>query len=580
MLEKSPSSDLKVLEQIVNFNQVDRTSFWHAWYGWLLDMSNHTDLAIIQFDEALKLEPKPWKILQLKANCLVQLGRHDLARAVLEDAIQNLPDSDKLTRSEIDNELIDMLLSQEEFDQALERARLPYAKHRDSLFVCGPDYDQVDPVMPITYNFIRCLFAVRDFEAIVGMVDELAKFKQWQSPSALVTFLTEVGFEVGCALQSQDAISLIRELLYEAVQVYNTQGVFSRDPWALITLARFIYHFQVYDDIHGAQDQDLFEKAVKLEVSLAVTEELDCWYYKVVKSASRYLASIYYERAVESAKDGYRSDFWLEKLLDCAVTDQIRERRERHLRSFRSSWILLPTNWSRFNNPDTQSYSLNRFSQCLGVYYRKHLHAQIAKFSWENCFRGPINQALDILTNGGPTSRIGALIELLSCLICAGDLKNASAAAAVLFAQPSRLPNNEFPSKHAESVESCASVVFCDGLCLNVDNRCNVYKRKHKELHFCTECPGIVFCESCFPLLKERKLPFRKCNAEHEFVQFWPVPEEAKGIAGNMSEDSIEIREDWVEALRAKWPRGSAYKAVGTPTRKKYGSYYISVDEV
>lgn len=136
----------------------------------------------------------------------------------------------------------------------------------------------------------------------------------------------------------------------------------------------------------------------------------------------------------------------LEKLLDCEVTDQIKERKERHLRSFRSSWTSRPANLFRFINQDTQSYSLNRFSQCLGVYYRKHLHAQIAKSSRQDCFQGPINQALDILSNAGPTSRIGALIELLSCLICAGGLKNASAAAAVLFGQPSGLPNNEFPS--------------------------------------------------------------------------------------------------------------------------------------
>lgn len=62
-------------------------------------------------------------------------------------------------------------------------------------------------------------------------------------------------------------------------------------------------------------------------------------------------------------------------------------------------------------------------------------------------------------------------------------------------------------------------------------------------------------------------------------MQFWPVPEEAKGIAGNVTEDSIVIREDWVEARSVKVPRGSAYKAVGTLTRKKYGSYYIAVDE-
>jgi hypothetical protein len=87
------------------------------------------------------------------------------------------------------------------------------------------------------------------------------------------------------------------------------------------------------------------------------------------------------------------------------------------------------------------------------------------------------------------------------------------------------------------------------------DGPCTTASRSYRELHFCRICNDTCFCEECFKLVKENKLPYRHCSAEHEWVQAFPVPKGTKDLAATIREGYVELHQEWLIKLREQWTK-------------------------
>ena len=518
---------MNLLEEMINFGNVEHTAFWHAWYAAILEEAGHVDLAVSQFDEALNLEPNAWRILQCKSRCLVDLQKYGEARDALQMAIRNLPDADDSVKAELENDFLLMLLAKKDYKSALEYARGPYERHPHAAFLDEDGNWMEIPFRDITVNYIRCLFGIHDYPGIAKVIDDVGKFPYWKNPLAILLCIREIGFEIGCALQSQNLLSRIEGHVSGAVQLYKEGRAwqnldFTGAPWFLLPLAEFMYHF--YDDLGEAIEllEMIFQPWFQQKT---VAQGNESWYRRLVEFSSDILPSIYYQNAVAAKKSNQSPDHWVNKLREFAVAKK----------------------------PDPKGnpvYSLNKFSQTLGVYLRRY--GGVEDSVWRACFRNSIIEALDMLGDEDPMNDITAYLKLLGQLLSAGDIKNASAAAEVVLMQSS-FSSDPGALAALDAIGFRGDHFFCSGLCVNEDNRLNVYKADHKELHFCAECPGLCFCESCFALLTKGELPFRKCSPDHEFIQLFPVPEDTKGIAAKFDGKTMEVQKEWVNGLRQEW---------------------------
>ncbi|KAF2235940.1 hypothetical protein EV356DRAFT_513513 [Viridothelium virens] len=79
-------------------------------------------------------------------------------------------------------------------------------------------------------------------------------------------------------------------------------------------------------------------------------------------------------------------------------------------------------------------------------------------------------------------------------------------------------------------------------------------------MYFCEICLDTSFCGECLTKIKARSSNVRMCNPDHEWYQVWPLNQdkvremaEDLGMERDDGEIVLELKREWLEALREKW---------------------------
>jgi hypothetical protein len=235
------------------------------------------------------------------------------------------------------------------------------------------------------------------------------------------------------------------------------------------------------------------------------------------------LGSIYYEKAVQDTLGGRDPTEWVNKLRDLATHDMMSE------------------------PPQVEfEYCISAPLFNYGRYLRKYKKAEPEE--WMKWFRGSMLLALDMLSDDDPINDLDAYKRFIVTLIAAGDYRNAQAAAAVCFMPLSMTDSNWITA--ARKLHFVKRVFGCDGLCSASGT---TYNLDYKEMYFCVECIDLKFCEVCHLKLINSELPVRECDPKHEFLQLYPVLDEAKGIAARFDGEKMIVQQEWLDELRKTW---------------------------
>jgi hypothetical protein len=279
------------------------------------------------------------------------------------------------------------------------------------------------------------------------------------------------------------------------------------------------YMYSSYADVD--ESMNLFERIKSPQFKVDLGPDLQWAYGYPSASADTYLAMICYQKAADACKAGKASDKWVSKLRNLAVAEDS-------------------------DTKDSPVYKVNDEALTLGTYLRQY--GNVDDCAWKSCFRDYVIQSIDLLGDEDPLNDIDAYAQLVKVLLAAGDVRNASAAAAVVLIPESTTSDSDL--RAPESINFSQNFYRCNGLCTA---QFRTYKIEYKELHFCQECIDVCFCEECFPLIKKGELPYRMCSPDHKFIQLFPVPEDAKDVSAQFDGKSMEVQKEWLDGLRKDW---------------------------
>ena len=241
----------------------------------------------------------------------------------------------------------------------------------------------------------------------------------------------------------------------------------------------------------------------------------------VQRYAARHLSHMYLEGAISAQASGQELTRWTSKLQDLS------NHNGQGLKGQVTSGDTIP-------------------SMIYGHWLRKY--EKVDPSVWTLFFRFSINSALDLLEDDVPSNDQIALSNVGAFLLMAGDLFNAGAALAatmkgleIVTAEPARIAE-------LRKADNLRVMWNCDG-------DCRARKTQYKELHFCEDCWDTCFCENCIVLVREGRLPFRKCSPKHSFVKMYPVSEQMRDVAATFTEPDLklEVRRDWLDEMRKRW---------------------------
>ena len=240
--------------------------------------------------------------------------------------------------------------------------------------------------------------------------------------------------------------------------------------------------------------------------------------------------------------------------------------------------------------------NLNEASVILGLWYR--LNGKSDKAS--ACFRAHVKYALQILSDDDPTNDIDGYIDLATLFLFTGDiqkslgiwrkvllllwqvihggrsapwlsktapwLSNTSLGTANV-SEPTKPLENSFGNVEADDKDSepdnkgteaqiwqdddeALADLHCDGIC----SHARTFKAS-TVLWLCIYCYDTAFCDDCYTMVKEGRLPINRCSPSHEWValplSFRYIPDERIFISGEG--DDSELIEDWKNDMRKTW---------------------------
>lgn len=469
--------------------------------------------AIQQFSQAVDMDKSSWKALQGLSKCLAQQGKYEEAAARLREGLDVVPPSLKWAASDLRSNLTDIILSKKDYKAAYDYAKEAYtAEPTNDSAIC---------------LYIRSLYALREFRAIGEIIQGLRQRQQspddkgkdnkdenWSDLDILS--LRDVQDEVGRALCIIGSSTLVRPWIDACLSDPDLKVDFTVAPWLAAWLAEYMYSF--YDTID--EPLQLFERIKSAKFKEDLGPELVWAYSYPSASADTYLALMYYQKAVAAHKSAQNAEEWVCKLRNLAIAEDS-------------------------DGGDAPTYKMNDPALALGIYLSRYTDDG----TWKHCFRNYLIQAVDMLGDEDPFNDVHAYSELCKVLLAAGDVKNASVAAAVVLT-PESASSNPDKLKDLETIGFTPGYFQCDGLCTTQFHN---YKKTYTELHFCRDCLDTCFCEDCFPVARRGELPYRKCSPEHQFVQLLPVPDEARDVAACFVDGKMEVRKEWLDALRREW---------------------------
>ena len=285
-------------------------------------------------------------------------------------------------------------------------------------------------------------------------------------------------------------------------------------PWAAVWCAEFMVN--LYPTSDSALES--LERIAAPSFSGKLSKERRVKFEESRDSIEEYLAGIYTEKARQEHKDGREDKEFVDKLRALAIADE-----------------------------GSSTYKIAPAAVLLGSYL--HETGAAEESTWKACLKPMMLQGIDLLCDNDLGNDLQAYDVLITALIAAGDLDNARAAN-IEFGMGFTYPED------ADEIAECGypkeTNFTCDGPC-STDN----YQKPggYKEIWYCTCCYDTQFCEECIEMTKKGELPLRKCDKDHPFMKFLPVPEELKekAVVWNADNPAVEVNREWLESLRKAW---------------------------
>jgi hypothetical protein len=375
-------------------------------------------------------------------------------------------------------------------------------------------YSIVDIAIAAVY--ISALHACQQYSQILEVMQDISQHGPEYGELAFAE-LQGVHHEIGRVLWTR---GLVLSIVKPWIDYFFTPGS-ERDlriPLVAVEFAAFMYSF--YPEVE--QSLECFERLAGAKFRAELGEELRPTLKGSIPTIESYLARIYYQKAVAVKKAGQDPSEWVSKLKNLAIAEQS-------------------------NSGDNPTYKINNAALLLCTYLRRD---GVEKIAWKPCIRHAMLEAIDMLGDNDPLNDVDAYILLVDTLIAAGDVENARAAASVVF-MPESVSSNPELVESLKAINFAAKRYRCNGPCTSL-NFCS--KENYSEMYFCLECRDTTFCEDCVVIAKNGELPYRKCSPDHEFVQFFPVPEEAKDVAAKFVDGkTMEVNREWLDSLRREW---------------------------
>ncbi len=489
----SPELDEDSIRKLAEFVPVETTARRHTSLGWLLYKSLKYSSAASEYRKATELDANSWRALEGLGLCLIQEEKYEEAISLLRKALSKAPAALPGAPSAIQWAITDAAVSQGDFRTARDLARRVLDTNK-------LDLGMVD-------SYVRALYGLGDLPGIVSFVKEL----QGSMPAGQTihsNMFRGVDAEVGRALRSQNALSLIQSAIKASLEPGPKALDFATYPWRAVWIAEFMYSF--YDDVDDSEA--LFERILSPQFRESLPQHLKWAYDFPSQSARQHLSRIYYDKAVEAHASGANPEQWVAKLRD--LVGHVAEAEE-----------------------------------ALRKYLRRYPGAD--RSEWKQYYKREFSSILASLGDGdrtdGDRTDTSWFCFLTRALLSAGDVAGAAAGAVFLTASvPDGSPFQAALREAGLSGAYCA----CDGLC---NTWAHTYRKVYEALYFCTECYDTAFCEECYPLLKSGALPFRRCSAKHELLQLLPMSEDAKAVAVTFDGSSVKLSVEWLNRLKEEW---------------------------
>ena len=392
--------------------------------------------------------------------------------------------------------LVRLLISASRYDEASDLAL-------ELLNMVPEDDDTVETV-------IKALSAKKSYQRMFNIVQDLHKEESISRDTTrfeqLLLFTVD---GIGPMLKTNDAIDWFMPIADKVIRLSWERQLYGSYTNIIMLKQK---HFISSDDAEEDWKQTLRASNEESDQSIRASIE---------DFASLQLSLIYLDKAISADTAGEDYSEWSEKLKLLALHE---------VRKFKGQQVYRAT-------PSSVMYGhwLLKFEKADAV-------------TWMECFRASVLTQLDMLDDDIPSNDQDAIARLGIILLLAGDIDNAAAALAVASRSLEIVALEPSRSFELNRMDNLKIKWTCDG-------ECRTPKSQFKELHFCEECYDTGFCENCIVLVKEGRLPFRRCSAAHSFVRMYPAPPEARDVAARFvgPEMRLEVQKDWLASMRRKW---------------------------
>lgn len=550
------------IRKLAKFAGLEETSNWHCALAYILQVSEHVDHAVEEYEVAIRMDDRNWQALYLMGYCCGIKCKSSRPIDWYLRALEVLPQEDSFWRCYIWN-LIGTCRNQVgDLEGAVEASRQ----------ACLTDPENLDAVgrqLEYLHNSFR-------YQETINLVEKLDKRPaRFGKGSELTDLLHQaaVHLPIATAARALGKLNFAIDAFERAITVTEKMN----DDYELNQQNRLA---QVYYLLADNED-----RAVQLWEGVIANSAT---YTDLPKSAAlNSMSEVYFDRARAAENSEADPAVWVSQLqrLSKIALGLYDSEGDDFMRRFRDPSLM------------------------LGLWYRLHGKQNEA----EACFRLTILDGIDVLTDENPYNDIVGYMSLMRALLKAGDRANAMAAAAFLSTgldtfkaeraakadashkadkvcagtdmetrdekglEGTELASAELAVATEPEHETGISGAFADHVdgvvraeeSTNADNevmpcvtgspligcngRCMRGWAAITAYYLCETCLWITFCDACFQLNKAKKLPYRFCNPDHCFVQIYPLPDKVEEIALTKVDGQTRPNQAWLDKLKKEW---------------------------
>lgn len=421
---------MKRLRLLAEYGDFEQNAFWHRRLAKIYREAAYNNAAIREFSISIKMNDQDYATLEGMSYCYEE--RKDYLSAIewQYKAVAALPEESKVEKARLLQQISTWRILLEDKDGAIEASHAAYS------------LTPQDTETSIVY--LTALENNSEFQAILEFAAKLEKLDSVREGENMLTFLFVETWGrahdvIGNAARRLGRIDSVeqpmRDALAAAEQRKSSVGLASIEfdiQRCFFGWADFLnrYAYKVDEAI------EVYETALE-RLANPRTAGYAFWGARTLIKDS--LCQLYYHKAKAAECAGTHFDYWVLKLEGLAKNSNAKGVQD---------------------VSDSEDASL-----MLGLWYRLHGREQEAKL----CFRRPILNGIDILTDDDPGNDIFGYTALALTLLKAGDRENAGAAFAVTTAPLDRLKDSRRAAQKA-SIEDKASKEMTIGVPLHSTN--------------------------------------------------------------------------------------------------------------